>query len=194
MIISHCVSEIISIKRWPPVFHFVFYYFSRKWFLEGSLCTIRLQWRWSQEKKKKKKKKKGKDDYYSSKFQMHVLSVLAWSRPSQIRDIFFFHFIVLVCACSNRWRCVGVKFRRNRRFICEAARYRSISGIIGRVILAILLCAAHNQLRASRLPGSTTLLCYYYTQNQSKVSTLPTYVHTDVRRYLYIYIYIYIYT
>lgn len=26
-----------------------------------------------------------------------------------------------------------------------------------------------NQLRTTRLPGSTTPLCYYYTQNQSKV-------------------------
>lgn len=34
----------------------------------------------------------------------------------------------------------------------------------------LLPCAPHNQLRASRLHGSTALLCYYYTQNQSKVS------------------------
>ena len=37
-------------------------------------------------------------------------------------------------------------------------------------LIATLAPAPRNQLRTARLSGSTTPFCYYYTQNQSKVS------------------------
>ena len=85
-------------------------------------------------------------------------------RPFYVKSILFFYAIPLsshvtrsLTKMSNFSR---VSFARG---LVDEGNWRGD-------LIATLAPVPRNQLRTARLPGSTTPFCYYYTQNQSKVS------------------------